>query len=260
MSTQNILSANLLQSPLVDPKTGRMGFEWVKWFQGLQSAQKTVVTSFNESGQLAAVISTASTISGRGGTVGSILGNIGDTGIVLAAGVDFANAYANKDTDHIADGTGSPLAGGKEAYTVLIASSPSLDQVLQWNGTDWVPVTLAAGGVTQIIAGTNVTVSPAGGTGAVTVNASAGAYLKGTVSVAVSGLSGTFRGTGTVTGATTSMSVAASSPGLVGLCTTNPVNVTADVASANTVEVQVTLPNIGVTWGPTLTFYVTVFP
>jgi hypothetical protein len=46
----------------------------------------------------------------------------------------------------------------------------------------------STGGVSQIVAGTNVTVSPAGGTGAVTVNATGGS-------------SGTFSGTGSPQGA-----------------------------------------------------------
>ena len=48
--------------------------------------------------------------------------------------------------------------------------------VLTSNGTtaSWAAAT---GGVTQIVAGTNVTISPAGGTGAVTVNAAAGTTL-----------------------------------------------------------------------------------
>ena len=49
----------------------------------------------------------------------------------------------------------------------------------------WAGATLAAGGgssgVTQIIAGTNVTISPAGGTGAVTVSSSGGYSLGGSV-------------------------------------------------------------------------------
>src|SRR6202044_2069918 len=43
----------------------------------------------------------------------------------------------------------------------------------------------AGGGVTQIVAGTNVTISPVGGTGVVTVNAAASAYnLGGAVTTA----------------------------------------------------------------------------
>lgn len=63
-------------------------------------------------------------------------------------------------------------------------SAPSSGQVLQFDGTNWVPATPAAGGVTQIIAGTNVTIDPVGGTGAVTINASGGggtATVAGTV-------------------------------------------------------------------------------
>ncbi len=137
--------------------------------------------------------------------------------------------------------------------------------ILYFDGVNWSAILCAAAGssgVTQIIAGTNITISPVGGTGAVTVNSSGGTtYLKGSVVVTSSNgnLSGTFTGTGTVTGATISMAAIASAPGLVGLCTTHPVNWAADVLSSNTVEVQVTLPNIGVTWG-NITFDVVVFP
>lgn len=59
-----------------------------------------------------------------------------------------------------------PLASGVAAY-------------LEYDGTNWwaIPITVSGGGasgVTKIIAGTNVTISPAGGTGAVTINATGG--------------------------------------------------------------------------------------
>ena len=50
-------------------------------------------------------------------------------------------------------------------------AAPTVGQVLEWNGTNWVPADAAATGVTQIIAGNNITIDPVGGTGAVTVNA-----------------------------------------------------------------------------------------
>ena len=53
-------------------------------------------------------------------------------------------------------------------------AAPTNGQVLEWNGTNWVPATIAAGGVTSIIAGTNVTIDPVGGTGDVTINATGG--------------------------------------------------------------------------------------
>ena len=77
--------------------------------------------------------------------------------------------------------------------------------------------------------------------------------------IAASGASGTFIGSGTVTGATTAMAAIASAPGLLALCTTNQCTWNADVVSANTVEVQVTLPNIGPTWG-NIAFNIVVFP
>jgi hypothetical protein len=257
-TTGQVLSATLVNSPIVDPKTGRLNFAALKFFQNLG---ETVNNSFNQQGEIIAPLSTTTTIAGRGGTLGSILANLDNAGIVIAAGIDFARAYLNKTVDHIADGATHQLAGGAAAYAALIASAPGNGQVLEFNGANWVPVSLAAGGVTQIVAGTNVTVSPLGGTGAVTVNSTAAgsSYIKGSVTVNGGGaLNGTFRGTGAVAGATTAMAAIASAPSLISLCTTNPVNWAADVVSANTVEVQVTLPNIGVGWN-NVTFQVVVF-
>lgn len=92
-------------------------------------------------------------------------------------------------------------------------------------------------------------------------NGTGGGILTGTVTVPSGGSSsGTFTGTGTVTGATTGMSVAASAPGLIGLCGIHQVSWCADVASSNTVEVQLTLPAIsGLTWSD-ITFQVRVLP
>lgn len=120
----------------------------------------------------------ASTIvDGHLGTLGDVLQYLDENGIVLAGGVDFDRAYLNKDTDHIADGTGNPLAGGKEAYTVLLASAPTAGQVLTYNGTDWVP--------------DNPT--------------PAAAYLKGSVTFNVTGTSGTYFATTTIAGASAGM-------------------------------------------------------
>lgn len=119
-------------------------------------------------------------VDGHLGTLGDILQYLDENGIVLADGVDFARAYLNKDTDHIADGTGFPLAGGKEAYTVLLASAPTTGQVLTYNGTDWVPTTPAA----------------------------STAYLKGSVTFNVTGTSGTYYATTTIAGVTAGMAAA----------------------------------------------------
>lgn len=59
-----------------------------------------------------------------------------------------------------------PLASGVAAY-------------LEYDGSNWwgIPIAIGGGGgsgVTQIVAGTGITISPVGGTGAVTINASSG--------------------------------------------------------------------------------------
>ncbi len=53
------------------------------------------------------------------------------------------------------------------------STAPSTGQALVWNGTSWAPGNVS-GGVTRIVAGTNVTVSPTGGTGEVTINSTGG--------------------------------------------------------------------------------------
>ena len=55
---------------------------------------------------------------------------------------------------------------------------PLADQVLTWNGTAWIPQTITSiTGVSKIIAGTNVTISPNTGVGEVTINATGGGSI-----------------------------------------------------------------------------------
>lgn len=74
-------------------------------------------------------------IIGKPGDVGSITQNLSSTGVVTGAGIDFSLPYLNKDTDHIADGSGHPLAGGKLAYLALAA--PTAGNLLEWDGANW---------------------------------------------------------------------------------------------------------------------------
>lgn len=55
---------------------------------------------------------------------------------------------------------------------------PTQDQVLVWDGSNWVPGN-QTGGVTSIIAGSNITIDPVSGTGNVTINSTGGGEASG---------------------------------------------------------------------------------
>lgn len=99
---------------------GRATYALLKWMQNIGT---TINAGFDVDGNYQGPIGTRATIAGRE-TLASIVQNIDVDGIVEAAGIDFARAYVNKDTDHIADGAGSPLAGGKAAYIALVTNAP----------------------------------------------------------------------------------------------------------------------------------------
>ena len=135
-------------SPVVSSRTpvgqiinrdGTATFAFLKWMQNIGT---TVNLTFDSEGQFQGDIGDQATIDGRE-TLASIVENISTDGVVQGPGIDFALPYLNKDTDHIADGTGSPLEGGKEAYVALIASAPIAGQTIRFNGSDWLPVAIA---------------------------------------------------------------------------------------------------------------------
>ena len=134
--TRPVVSSTTPLTPLLDARTGLVSREWIKWFQGVQ---QTVNEGFDSNGVYQGVIGTNATFSWRSATIQDILANIDDSGIVTAAGIDFARAYLNKDTDHIADGTGSPLAGGEVAFAAFVTSGPAAGQMLVFNGANWLP-------------------------------------------------------------------------------------------------------------------------
>jgi hypothetical protein len=127
----------------------------------------TSVTSTTFVGALTGNASTATSAT-TATTAGNVTGTVaianGGTGQTTASAAFNALSPITSTGDLIL-GTGVNSAGrlaiGANGY------------VLTSNGTtaSWAA---ASGGVTQIVAGTNVTISPAGGTGAVTINASSG--------------------------------------------------------------------------------------
>jgi hypothetical protein len=54
-----------------------------------------------------------------------------------------------------------------------VTVAPTNGQALIWNTTNWVPGTITPGGVTRIIAGANISISPTNGLGDVTINSTA---------------------------------------------------------------------------------------
>jgi len=87
---------------------------------------------------------------------------------ILSTGEAGATKFLRED----GDGTCSWQTPGGGLVTSLTTTGTSGASTLSGGGVLNVPQ--YAGGVTQIIAGTNVTISPVGGTGAVTVNSSGG--------------------------------------------------------------------------------------
>lgn len=78
--------------------------------------------------------------------------------------------------------------------TLVSTYSGSGWAIFLYDGTNWQVTAPGSGGVSQIVAGTNVTISPSGGTGTVTINASGGGGLP-TATAAGQSISSTAAGT-----------------------------------------------------------------
>jgi len=88
-----------------------------------------------------------------GNVVGNVTGNISGNANTVTNGV-----YTTSSINALAD-------------VQTVSPAPTVGQALTWSGTQWIPQTITAG-VSRIIAGTNVTISPSNGLGQVTINSS----------------------------------------------------------------------------------------
>jgi hypothetical protein len=127
--------------------------------------------------------------SGGGGGVTSITAGPGLTGGTITGSGTIALDSTAVIAPSILTAKGAIISASAAGAPVALAPG-SNGQYLTANsactsGLEW--VTASAGGVTQIVAGTNVTISPVGGTGAVTVNATATANATPTVAGVVLG-------------------------------------------------------------------------
>jgi hypothetical protein len=97
-----------------------------------------------------------------GPLIGNVLGNI--TGNVIGNVTGQVSNINNHSLSDLSD---------------VLSTMPLADQVLTWNGTAWIPQTITSSitGVSKIIAGTNVTISPNNGVGEVTINATGGGSI-----------------------------------------------------------------------------------
>lgn len=125
------------------PIVGSDGTATFPFLKILQDWDRRIANGLGPNGGITGDIPPTTHITGRG-EIGTILQFIDDGGQVLAGGINFSRNYANKDTDHIADGIGSPLAGGRAAYTALVASLPVAGQTIRFDGAGWLPVAIAA--------------------------------------------------------------------------------------------------------------------
>lgn len=118
-------------------------------------------------GSMATVNSPAPVANGGTGAAtltGIVKGN-GAAAMTAATGADIVAAIGATAVQNATNATTAASCTGNAATATVAASC---------SGNAATATTAANGGVTQIIAGTNVTIDPAGGTGAVTINASGG--------------------------------------------------------------------------------------
>ena len=94
---------------------------------------------------------------------GSVIGNVtGDT-----SGTHTGNVTGN------VTGTVSSIGNHNlEDLADVSSATPTVGQALTWNGSAWTPNTITSG-VSRIIAGSNITISPTSGLGDVTINSTA---------------------------------------------------------------------------------------
>ncbi len=126
MATGVVVSNTTPTGPIVD-SNGKALFAFTKWMQNVGGI---VNANFDPNGNYQGPIGARATINGRA-TLASIVQYISTGGVVQAQGINFALPYLNKDTDHITDGTGSPLQGGRAAEIALV-TNPPVPEASKW--------------------------------------------------------------------------------------------------------------------------------
>ena len=97
-----------------------------------------------------------STTGFAGPLTGAVTGNV--TGNLIGSVTGTVSSIGNHNLEDLAD---------------VSSVTPTVGQALTWNGSAWTPNTITSG-VSRIIAGSNVTISPINGLGNVTINSTGG--------------------------------------------------------------------------------------
>jgi hypothetical protein len=133
-------------SQLVDQKTGLLTPFGQVVFQRLIRA---INGALNLIGEFEGIIGPSATIAGHPGTVASIVQHLNNVGNLLS----LTNVVADVNLDHIANTatfvktSPTDVSGAAAAYTSLVASGPTLNKALVWNGAAWVPSDVPVGSV-----------------------------------------------------------------------------------------------------------------
>lgn len=104
----NPLPLRQLRGPIVD-KNGHPTQDFLRWLT--LSVEGKLGPAIDTKGQVQATTK----IAGRTEQIGTTVGNLDSTGKLNS----LLNVVAGRNTDNIADGTGSPLTGGKRGFNAL---------------------------------------------------------------------------------------------------------------------------------------------
>jgi hypothetical protein len=135
--------------------------------------------TFNGNNKLSSGINNISTFPGDGLVVSSDLqlvlysnnGVLVDTDLTVSDGIQ-----GNLTGNVIGNVTGTVSSIGNhnlEDLADVSSATPTVGQALVWSGSAWTPNTITSG-VSRIIAGSNITISPSNGLGDVTINSTGG--------------------------------------------------------------------------------------
>lgn len=108
-----------------------------------------------------------------GNSTGTHKGNVVDAGNIIrfnaASGLFTGDLTGNAAS--VTNGVYTTSSINALADVDTLTTLPTSGQALVWNGVNWIPGSVAAGGVTKIIAGTNISINPTNGLGEVTITA-----------------------------------------------------------------------------------------